>query len=83
MKKEEEFESHEKVEYYYACILAEIRRSFVKEPRKVKWENFLLKFDLKSPKEKPKLDWETKMVKSKAAWGAILGRFSKKKDKNG
>ena len=83
MKKEEEFESHSKTEYYYACILAEIRRTFVKNPQKIKWKDFLLKFDLKNPKKAPKVDPEARMEKSKASWKAILGGFSKKKDKNG
>jgi len=83
MKKEEEFETHEKVEYYYACILAEIRMTMVKHPNQVKWKDFLLKFDTKNPKKGSNMDYESRMKKSKGAWKAILGGFSKKKDKNG
>ena len=76
-KKEEEFESRDKSEYYYASILAEIRRTLVKHPNKVRWKDFLIQFDLKKP---PEISPEARMKKSKAAWEIILGSFVKKKE---
>jgi len=44
---EQETKHHQKLDYYLANIAAEIRRSYVKEPVKVKMEHFLLKFGKK------------------------------------
>ena len=79
VKKDEEYANHSKMEYYYALILAEIRRTIVKHPNKVNWKNFLLKFDLKEPSK----DAADRMKKSKSAWQSILGGFKKKKDIHG
>ena len=58
-----------KNESYLANILAEIRRSWTKNPSTIKAKDFILKFGDES--ETP----ETRMQKSKSFWGAALSKM--------
>jgi len=64
-------------DYYLAQIAAEIRRSFVKEPIKVKIESFLMKF--KRKEKAKKLSKEERTKRAKAFWGVILKHPKKRK----
>jgi hypothetical protein len=55
---------HSKMDYYLAQIAAEVRRSFVENPRKVKISDFFI--ELVSPDKKAKVE------KSKQSWAAAL-----------
>lgn len=59
-----EQQSHSKLDYYLAQIAFEICRSVAKEPRKLKVNDFLLKFA--DPSQPKKQD-------SKATWMTIFG----------
>ena len=79
LKQQEEFQTIQKQDYYNAQIAAEIRRGYVKNPEKVKIEDFILKFEFKE--EKKEIDWKQKMQQSKRYWMSTSG--FKKKDKDG
>jgi len=71
---DEEINGFCREDYYLANIAAEIRRSYVKEPMRVKLEDFLMKFrsDSKLRKPKKKMNIEERTKKAKAFWGALL-----------
>jgi hypothetical protein len=59
---------HAKMEFYMAQIAAEVRRSYVKHPNKVKVSDMEV-----IVKDQESRDWRTKMAVSKAAYKAMLG----------
>lgn len=59
-----------KLDYYLAQIAAEIRRSYAKNPRKVKLDWFMLELD--ADKEKKSKTVKTAPSKSKQIWMAAL-----------
>ena len=74
---EEEPNKFNALYFYLAQIAAEVRRSFIKHPDKVKTKNFIIKFikivDKKSSNVK-------KAKQSKSTWLRWLGIDRKKKD---
>lgn len=72
----------ERTEYYYlASIAAEIRRSYVKYPRRVKLKDFILKFKSKPEHQMKPLSEEEKKGRikmSKSFWFGALGLKRKK-----
>ncbi len=65
-------EKNEKEHFYWAQIAAEVRRSYVKEPAKVKLESFLLKTVTRSAQNRiPAQDYNPGL--SKGIWMAALG----------
>lgn len=58
-------------DYYMAQIAQEVRRSFVRNPERIRLEPFLIKFERK---ERPKSTIES----SKAFWKALIGVRGKK-----
>jgi len=65
-------------DYYLANIAAEIRRSYVKDPAKVRLESFLMKFTKKDESEKPKMTKKERTKRAKTFWMTLL-KFPKKK----
>jgi len=61
----------EKLDYYLAQILCEIRRSYVKHPQKVKMKDFFIEFT-DEEKKKP-LTKEQATKASKRRWFGLLG----------
>ncbi len=63
------------VHHYLAQIALEIARANVKEPNKLKLENFLLKFEKATPAEKEVSDevYEAQVASKKAFWGVRVG----------
>jgi hypothetical protein len=67
------------MDYYLASIASEVRRSYVKDPRKVKLEDMLLKFNIKNDKAEvssPARDEdqaEVQKVVSKSFWLGMFG----------
>lgn len=57
-------------DYYFANIAAEIRRSYVKDPMKVKISSFLMKFT--RAKKSEKLSVKERIAQSKAFWRGML-----------
>lgn len=70
-KKEKDITEHGKMDYYMAQIAAEVRRSFVKHPNKVRAKDFLMKFELKNPVSKNEENVD-KMARSKTFWSMLL-----------
>ena len=63
----EEIDKYQKEDYYLANIAAEIRRSYVKDPMRVKMESFLMKFKKKdSSKEQKKMSIKERTKRVKA-----------------
>ncbi len=58
---------------YLMQVAAEVRRGHVKNPRKVKLEDFRLKYDGGSSRKKPAMTKEQATAMSKAVWMARLG----------
>lgn len=75
---EEENRFHRE-DYYLAQIAAEIRRSYVKDPRSVKIESFLMKFERKVKPKKSKMTMKERTKKAKAYWSALMGVPKRKK----
>jgi len=69
----------DKEHYFLAQIAAEVRRSFVKEPGRVRLEDFMLTFQPNSNGVTDVEEFETddkvdsKMKMSKAFWSSVLG----------
>lgn len=79
---EEETNKVHREDYYFANIAAEIRRSYVKNPMKVKLESFLMKFKksgLNKSKKEPKMTKEERTKRAKTFWGALLKSPVRKK----
>jgi len=68
--------------FYWAQIAAEVRRSFCKNPKRVKVENFLLKFKNKVVTKK-KMTKKERTKSAKAFWGALTSMSFKPKKKKG
>jgi len=68
-----EVNEHTKQDYYLAQIAAEIRKSFVKNPKEVKDSNFLIKFIFKDRKavQEDKIQQSKKYKNSWLAWAGI------------
>lgn len=66
---EDAYQQHSKLDWQIASLTAEVRRSWVKEPRRVKPEAFLLKFKKRLPKPKTKEEAALQVKQ------AILGAF--------
>ena len=45
---QDERQQHEKSDYYFARLIAEVRRSWVKDPSKVEAEDFLITYKQKA-----------------------------------
>lgn len=74
---EQQLNTHEKLDYYLAQIAAEVRRGWVKSPKQVKSEDFLIKFERKGASktsEAPATDDEKQkyLAESKAFFSALL-----------
>lgn len=61
----------DKRDYYAAQIAAEVRRSYVEKPKKVRIKDFMLKFAQSSPKKE--MDLEEMTRNHKQFWFASLG----------
>lgn len=70
---EEESESLKKEDYYLAGIIAEVRRSWVKHPRRIKTVDFVLKPKPVRPKPTTEEEKQEYIRQSKFAWGMALG----------
>ena len=69
-------------DYYLANIAAEIRRSYVKDPMKVRTDSFLMKFKKdRKPRKKKKLSIKERTKRAKAFWGAVLKLPSSRRKK--
>lgn len=78
---EMEVNAFHREDYYLAQIAAEMRRSFVKNPKKVKLDDFLLKFKNKVIRKGMTKEERTKIAKS--FWGALTSlSFAPKKKKD-
>jgi hypothetical protein len=93
-ERDEETKQRTRWEFYAARIVAEIRRSWVKDPSKVNEDVFLINFlttaeavlqrqeeEEKKKQIDPKLEAEKALAVEKASWGIISGRYLKKKSK--
>jgi len=60
-------------DYLFAMLAAEVRRTVVKHPQKVKLEHFLLDFGGKEEKDKPKMTNKQKSDMSKSMWLSVVG----------
>ena len=68
-----------KLEYYLAQIAAEVRRGHVKQPKKVRIIDFIIKFTFKAlgrPEEPSEEEKKAVATKSSKFWG-MLGRFKR------
>jgi len=68
-----------KEDYYLANIAAEVRRSYVKNPAKVKLESFLMKFKGKDVSKRPKMTRKERTKRAKSFWGTLLKSPVRKK----
>jgi len=68
-------------DYFLAQIAAEIRRSFVKNPKKVKLDDFLLKFKDKTKTARKKMTKEERTKIAKSFWSALTSLSFKPKRK--
>lgn len=68
---QEEEHAFNRTDHYLAQIACEIVRGRVKDPSKVKPDQFMLKFVRQTPKAKrgARKDPKTRLKESKAAWG--------------
>lgn len=79
---EREVNAFHREDYFWAQVAAEVRRSFVKNPKKVKVKDFLLKFEDKMAGRKKMTKKErTKIAKS--FWSALTSFSFKPKNKKG
>jgi len=78
---EREINTFHREDYFWAQMAAEVRRSFVKNPKKVKLVDFLLKFKDKTARKKMTKEERTKIAKS--FWGALTSLSFKPKKKKG
>jgi len=69
----------EKIEHYLAALTAEVRKSYVKHPQKVRVKDFLFKFVKKAEKIKKDLSIAERTSRAKLFWGALLGSPQKPK----
>lgn len=76
---DEEMNLFHREDFFLAQIATEIRRSFVKDPSKVKFKDFLIQF--KKKVEPKKLSIEERSKRSKAFWGVTLDEKFKHKRK--
>jgi len=76
---DEELNGFHREDYYLANIAAEVRRSFVKDPAKIKMESFLIKFKKGAKLKRPKKTKEEKIRESKAFWMSLAGMPKRKK----
>lgn len=65
-----------RLDYYLAQVACEVRRSFVKNPKSIKMQDFVIEFAKKKPKKKIKKSFD--IEKSKAFWFGGLGLKGKK-----
>ncbi len=71
---EEKFHVLEKQDYYLAQIAAEVRRSMVKKPERIRTSSFLLKFRRqRRKKEGKKLSIKERTKRAKGFWSVVLG----------
>ena len=68
-----EFMVARREDYYLAQIAAEIRRTISKYPKKIKLQDFLLKFKNKKRDKMSELDLKEKTRRSKSFWKALVG----------
>ncbi len=73
----EDVNAFHREDYFLASIAAEVRCSYVKEPKRVKLSDFLIKFKEKVKRKKVSIKERTK--RSKAFWGTITGLTKRKK----
>lgn len=73
-----------KDQYFLAQIAAEMRRTIVKNPKDVKLQDFILKWERPGEVEAEDKSPEQKLAQSKGAWlGALKPTGRKKKKRNG
>mgnify|MGYP003625793947 FL=1 len=72
---EEEHKRFHREDYFFAMLTAEVRRTVVKNPERVKMEDFLLDFGAGDKKKtrKSELSKKTKEAASKSMWLSIVG----------
>lgn len=72
---QEEHKRFHREDYFFAMLTAEVRRTVVKHPQKVKMEDFLLDFGAGDKKKtnKSKLSKEAKVAASKSMWLSAVG----------
>lgn len=68
-----ESEKIEKLDFYLAGIIAEVRRSWVKRPRKIQTKQFVIQPKPKRPKPTTEQEKQDYIKESKSAWGMALG----------
>jgi hypothetical protein len=72
---EQQLNTHDKLDYYLSAIIAEIRRGWVKNPKSIKDDGFLIEFTRKTDKsEAPATEDEKQkyLAESKAFFAALL-----------
>jgi hypothetical protein len=72
---QEEHQRFHREDYLFAMVAAEVRRTVVKYPEKVKLEHFLLDFGGKKKEEKSKMTADSKkeLTTDKSMWMAMVG----------
>jgi hypothetical protein len=73
---EEEWNTTEKVTDYLAQIACEVRRGYVRDPGRVKLDDFIIKYT--PANKKPQMTKEEYLQNSKNYWTGILGFFGVK-----
>lgn len=70
---QEEHTRFHREDYFFAMLTAEVRRTVVKHPQKVKMEDFLLDFGAGDKKKIDESDTQTKAAASKSMWLSMVG----------
>jgi hypothetical protein len=69
-------------DYFLAQIAAEVCRSRVKNPSRIKDSDFLIKFQTRKPRKLSEEDLKNRVESSKAKWlGAVMGTKPRKPPK--
>lgn len=68
-----EWDEPTRLEHYLAQIAAEIHRTRVKNPKRIKTESKILKFERKVKINLEDMDPEERMARSKSHWYTFLG----------
>ena len=78
--RQKDVEEARREEYYWAQIAAEVRRSWVKDKKRIKVKDFLIKFSLAKKSEKLNAEEkELQLNKSKSFWMGLVSLGKRKK----
>jgi len=70
---DEQVNAFHREDYFLAAIIAEVRRSYVKYPKRVKLQHHLLKFTVPGRSERTKTVGDKSGIASKQFWFAATG----------